>query len=967
MSPFTRRGFLQAIGGVAGAAALPVGTASAARAAVTPSAAPPTLPYPERGVVSTSWTTDWESGFVTGNGNLGAVVYGTPEAPTILVNHHSLYTSQYDPAQRTIADTARFLPQVRQMITTDGYSAMLDYDWQQLQANGLAPTEYIVYHPAFFLNLAIQGADNATGYARSENFQTGEVETVWTGTAGAFRLTVFGSRADEVIVARLRGPAGALNATLSIPPVGSNLITSALAAGPDWIGFHNLYAPGNGGYDGVVRFQVTGGSASVQNGSIVLAGADEALLLIRVDRFRPPQAGGVAAMAADLHRLPEGYPALLNRHVPIHGGIFNRVRLDLGGGAGRTLTTDVLVAQAIQDKKMSPALMEKVYDASRYVILSASGDLPPNLQGIWNGSWNPPFNSDYSTDANLELAIDSSCSANMPELLNGFFDLVEMGVPSWQEGALKLAGCRGILFPARMQDQGTYFQQSHDWQWFNQLSITGWFAHYFYDYYRYTGDRDFLENRAIPYLKQCALFYQDWFIKDPDGTLRSTPDFSPECANADNATITIATAREVLTNLIEGCDLLGIEQDSVPGWRSLLAALPPYVINTPQTTGGPVPPNWQMEGGQVPMADGALTEFAEPNMYEYPDHRHLSSLYPLFVSYELDPDTTPAYWQAAGVAYQKKIATYQGTESHYRMQASLSGARLGRGNDVWSFLTAMAANEVFHLSLVPSHYDDLDVFNVDASGGIPSVVNNCLVFGLPGRLDLLPALPDALPKGSVHGILARGQVTVDELTWDLPGGTVTAQLTSAKQQIALAVPPGADSSVITVNGSAVPVTQLGTGRRGAQVDLVSGGNTIALQFSPIVPPTLLSQGCAVTASSTHTSDGNVVPANVVDGDTTTRWTSDYLDNQWITIDLGAIHQMTDIKLDWEAAAGKAYDLEVSTDGQTWTTVVTVTDNTQIGWLDYPGLNAQGRYVRMDGYTRLTSYGFSVWEFQVFGR
>jgi hypothetical protein len=52
----------------------------------------------------------------------------------------------------------------------------------------------------------------------------------------------------------------------------------------------------------------------------------------------------------------------------------------------------------------------------------------------------------------------------------------------------------------------------------------------------------------------------------------------------------------------------------VPGWRALLAALPPYVINTPQTTGGPVPPNWQMDSGQVPTADGALTEFAEPNM-----------------------------------------------------------------------------------------------------------------------------------------------------------------------------------------------------------------------------------------------------------------------------------------------------------------------------------------------------------------
>ena len=523
MGSFTRRGFLQVVGGAAGLAMVPAASArSAYAAAKTAGAAPDSITYPERGVVSTTWTTDWESGFVTGNGNLGSVIYGVPEAPTVLVNHHSLYTSQYPPSQEdVIAQTAQFLPEMRSMIRDQGYSAMLDYSWQKLQENGLAPSEYIVYHPGFFLNATLQGADQASDYARSENFETGEVETVWTGTAGTFRTKLFASRADEVVVFWIGGPGqGMLNATLSIPPVGINLITSAPASGPGWIGFHNLYAPGNGGYDGVVRFTTRGGSAQVTNGAIVISGADEALLLMRIERFRPPQTGSAAALAAAVGQLPPSYPALLRPHAKVHGEIFNRTRLDLGGGAGRTLTTDVLIAQAIQDRKMPAALMEKIYDACRYVILSSSGDLPPNLQGIWNGSWNPPFNSDYSTDANLELAIDSTCSANMPELLDGFFRLIEMGVPSWREGAQKLAGCRGILYPARMQDQGTYFQQSHDWQWFNQLSITGWFGHYFYDYYRYTGDREFLKHRAIPYLKECALFYEDWFISDPDGALR---------------------------------------------------------------------------------------------------------------------------------------------------------------------------------------------------------------------------------------------------------------------------------------------------------------------------------------------------------------------------------------------------------------------------------------------------------------
>ena len=75
---------------------------------------------------------------------------------------------------------------------------------------------------------------------------------------------------------------------------------------------------------------------------------------------------------------------------------------------------------------------------------------------------------------------------------------------------------------------------------------------------------------------------------------------------------------------------------------------------------------------------------------------------------------------------------------------------------------------------------------------------------------------------------------------------------------------------------------------------------------------------------------------------------------------------TDIKLDWEHAAGKDYDLEVSDDAKTWTPVKSVRGNTQIGWLDYPGLHAHGRYVRMNGLARTTAYGFSLYEFQVFG-
>jgi hypothetical protein len=759
---------------------------------------------------------------------------------------------------------------------------------------------------------------------------------------------------------------------MQLGAVGSTLITAGPAQGTDWIGFHNLYATGNGGYDGVVRIATKGGAATVSGGQITVTGADEATVLIRIVRYRPPATGGVSQLATAVKALPAEYNALLPRHTAIHSALYKRVTVDFGGSAAdRAMTTDQLLARAVTTRSLAPALLEKVYDAQRYVVLSSSGDLPPNLQGIWNGSWAPPWHSDYSADANLQLAIDSTVSGNMPELMEGFFSLIEAGVPSWQQGAAQLAGCRGILYPARMQDQGTYFQQNHDWQWFNQVSIAGWLGHYFYDYYRYTGDRAFLRDRAIPYLKQCALFYEDWYQTGADGKLHSSPSFSYESAFCDNATIDFAVAKEVLTNLVEGCTLLGVESDGVTRWKALLGKIPAYMVNTTATTGG-TPPPWQsMDGGVPAVPDGTLKEFIEPNMLEFPPHRHLSPLYPLFVSYELSPESDPTVWTAALKSYQKKISSVTESESHYRMQASLCAARLGRGDDVWNFLSLMAANSVFHTSLVPSHYDELNVFNVDASGGLPSVIHNALLFSLPGRIDLLPALPKALPTGAITGMLARGRITVNSLAWNYPDGTATVQLTSAvPQPLELAVPPGLSDVTLALGGAGRPVVALGdAGRRGAKLSLPAGPSTIQLKFTPVIaPPTaaLLSYGVPVTASTTHTSDGDVVPGNVVDGNSTTRWTSDYADNQWLQLDLGAVHTISEVKLDWEAATAAAFDVNLSADGHTWTTVKSVTGNTASGWMDLTGLTGSGRYVRLDLKTRATAYGFSLWDVEVYG-
>jgi len=127
-------------------------------------------------------------------------------------------------------------------------------------------------------------------------------------------------------------------------------------------------------------------------------------------------------------------------------------------------------------------------------------------------------------------------------------------------------------------------------------------------------------------------------------------------------------------------------------------------------------------------------------------------------------------------------------------------------------------------------------------------------------------------------------------------------------------------------------------------------------------PVNISQGRAASASSVENSDR--VAAKAVDGDNNTRWSSQFSDPQWIQIDLGAQATVDNVQLYWEAAYGKNFQVQLSNDNSTWTTVATVTNGT--GGNQTIGAAGSGRYVRLNLTARGTGYGYSLWEFQVFG-
>lgn len=102
----------------------------------------------------------------------------------------------------------------------------------------------------------------------------------------------------------------------------------------------------------------------------------------------------------------------------------------------------------------------------------------------------------------------------------------------------------------------------------------------------------------------------------------------------------------------------------------------------------------------------------------------------------------------------------------------------------------------------------------------------------------------------------------------------------------------------------------------------------------------------------------------VDGVAETRWSSAFSDPQWITVDLGGPAEITRVKLNWQAAYATDYEIQASPDGATWTTLKSVTDGN--GGIDEYDVSAQARYVRMSGSKRSTPWGYSLWEFEVYG-
>lgn len=143
-------------------------------------------------------------------------------------------------------------------------------------------------------------------------------------------------------------------------------------------------------------------------------------------------------------------------------------------------------------------------------------------------------------------------------------------------------------------------------------------------------------------------------------------------------------------------------------------------------------------------------------------------------------------------------------------------------------------------------------------------------------------------------------------------------------------------------------------------------NSIVKTATVDVLPTNANLSIATGVSATATaSSGTAVAA--FDNNGSTRWESAFTDPQWIMVDLGGKKNITDILISWEGANAKDYIIEGSINGADWTTVITKTDMPAGARTDRMyDLNFNAQYIRLTGTARNMNYGYSIWEFKIFG-